>query len=346
MKLKRQLKAHLRHCIGTRQIDDLFQEDDVTLERVRIFYCISDAYAFHPWKDGLTLSERALQYNRRIFGDECDSTCELSYRFATFLNRANNYQSTSDLLRGQLDIAIRVAGPANTLTIRMMVELNRAYISLGRKQAALELAQKHMAMCEQWLDQRGLAYLDALDVLAMTYGELGRYEESINLSEKSLAKRKNISHEEDETVLHGEFDLAYVYACSGQHQTALDIFQSMLKKALGILGEDHPVTLIFMANTALEYGHIGQPEIGIPLIIEALEVGSTIDLDVNKLQGLKEILEWLEWRSANPSTAEPKSLSESQEAPHFERVGISNRKMWRLWPKSRRRRERYLSNLE
>ena len=95
---ERQLKTHLRHCIGTRQIDDLFPEDDVALDRVEISYWIVYIYSEHPWKDGLPLSERALEYSRRMLGDECYSTCDLSYRLATILNRLFRYQNGSDLL--------------------------------------------------------------------------------------------------------------------------------------------------------------------------------------------------------------------------------------------------------
>ena len=44
--LRRQLKLHLRHCIGTRQIDDFFGEDDVALDRVQISSTSLDTYTY------------------------------------------------------------------------------------------------------------------------------------------------------------------------------------------------------------------------------------------------------------------------------------------------------------
>ena len=337
---QRQLKAHLRHCISTRQIDDILQEDDFALDRVVISSRIIEVYSCHPWKDGLTLSERALEYGRRVFGDECYSTCVLSNQLAVILNNSFHYQNASDLLRGQLDITIRVAGPANALTVEMIKQLNWAYRFSGRKQVALELAQKHLAICEKSLDEEDEIYLDALEVLAGTYSDLGRHEESISIFEKLLAKRKEIFHEEDERVLRAEYRLACAYGNSGQHQVALDIFRRTLKKSSNSLGEDHPHTLHTMANTAVEYGQVGHPEKGMPLLIKALDFSSRIGLDVKELGMWKEYLEWLESKSATPATAAPRIPSESQEPPHFKGEGILNRKAWRLWPKSRGRRRR------
>lgn len=337
---QKQLKAHLHHCICTRQIDDILQEDDVALDRVKILSWIIEGYSCRPWKDGLTLSKRALEYSRRVFGDECYSTCELSNQLAVILNHSFHYQNASDLLHGQLDITIRVAGPANALTVKSMEQLTWAYRFSGRKQAALELAQRNLAICEESLDERDRVYLDALGVLAVIYSDHGRHEESISVFEKLLAKRKEIFHDEDERVLRAEYRLACAYGNSGQHQVALDIFRRTLKKSSSSFGEDHPNTLHTMANTAVEYGQIGHPEKGMPLLIKALGVGSRIGLDVKELEMWKEYLEWLESESANFPSAAPKTPSESQGPPHSERVGTSNRKVWRLWPKGRGFRER------
>lgn len=335
---QRQQKAHLRHCISTRQIDDILQEDDVALDRVEMILWILDAYNCHPYNDGLTLSQRALEYSRRVIGDECYYTCKLSYRLAVFLNNSFQYQKASDLLRGQLDITIRVAGPANALTVKTIEQLTWAYRYSGRKQAALELAQTHLAICEESLDERDTVLLEALEVLATTYGDLGRYEESISIFEKLLAKRKDIFKEEDKEVLLSEYRLAWAYGTSGQHRVALDIFRRILEKSSSSFGEDHPLTLSIMAITAVECGRLGNPAKGIPLLIKALDVGSRVSLGINELGLWKEGLKWLESESANLLTVASKSPSESQGPPHSNSRGILNREAWRLWPKFRRRR--------
>ena len=337
---KRRLKAHLRHCIGTREMNDLLQEDEFALDRVEIFFWIIYAYSNHPWKDGLALSERALAYSRRTLGDECFSTCKLSYQCAFILRHLHQHQKASDLLQGQLDVTIRVAGEGNHLNLCIMNELAWAYRSLGRKQEALELAEKSLAICKKSLDQSDDAYIDSMEQVASAYSELGRYEESIALQKKALAKWQEISHEENLDVLQSEFLLACAYSRSGQHQAALEIFKSNREKYSKVIGEDHPSTLYVMANTAVEYGNIGQPEKGIPLIIKALDVGSRIGLEVEKLQGWEGHLEWLQSESEKLQTAVPKKPSKSRKVPHSQDEEIMSRKLWRLWPRSRRRRER------
>ena len=338
--LQKRLKAHLRHCIGTREINDLLQEDDFALDRVRMSLWITKVYLDPPWKDCLGLSERTLAYSRKTLGDECYSTCEVSYQRASILNILFQYPDALDSLQGQLEVAIRVAGPADRLTLRMMNELSSTYDFLGRKREALELAERSLAICKKSLDESDYVYLRAMERVASGYSELGRYGEAIALQKKPLAQWKENFHEEDGRVLNSEFLLACAYSNSGQHQAALDMFQSNLEKCSKYEGEDHPYTLFVMARTAAEYGNIGQPEKGIPLISRALEVGSRIGLDVQLLQWFEEWLEWLQSESEKAQTTVSKRLPKSRKLSHFENKEILTRKLSRLWPRTRRRRER------
>ena len=335
----RQLKAHLRHCIGTRDIDDLLREDDFALDRVQISTWIIETYIDHPWKDGLALSERALVYSRRTLGDGYYLTCELSLQRAMIFDALSQYQNASDLLQGQLEVIIRVAGRGDRLTLRMMNDLAWTYSCLGRKQEALELAQQSLAICEKSLDQSDHVYLRAMQEVAWGYSEFGRYEESIALQEKVLAKRKEIFHEEPLKVLRSELLLALTYRNSGQHQTALDISQSTLMKGSRLLGEDHPSTLSAMIIVALRYAQVGQPEKGIPLVTKALDVGSRIGCEVEELQEYEELLEFLQSRSAKPPTSVPERPSKSLKVPHSENEVIPNKRWWRLASRSRDRGE-------
>lgn len=335
--LRRQLKVHLHHCVGIGQLDDLFPEDDVPLDRVKISSGIIYVYFIHPWKDALMLSERALEYSRRRLGDECYSTCLLSYQLAFVFNQLSEYQKTSDLLQGMVDVSIRVLGQADSLTLLIMGELASAYRFLGRKQEALELARRTLAICEKSPDEGDGVYLDVLEELAMSYDDLGRYQEAVDLFKKVLAKRKKLFNEEDVRVLYAEYILAYVYSRSGEHQAALEMFQNTLKKSSKALGEDHPSTLERMARTAVEYGYMRQPEDGIPLIVKALEVGSRTGVDDRSRKGWEQSLKWLESQSANTSTTVPNRPARTQRLPRSEGEEISSRRKWRLWPKTRLR---------
>ena len=336
---KRRLKAHLRHCMATREINDLLQEDGFALDRVEITSCIIEAYICLPLKDGLALSERALAYSRRTLGDEYYSTCKLSFQRAIIFTNGLQYQNASDLLQGQLDLTIRVAGPGDRLTLRMIKTLANIYSSLARKQEALELAEKSLAICKKSLDESDTVHLRAMEEVASGYRQLGRYEESIALQKRVLAKSKETSHEKDHDVLRSEFFLACAYRDSGQHQTALDTFQSTLKKFSRILGDDHPDILFTMANASVEYANNGQPEKGIPLITKAIDVGSRTDLEVARLQHLEEILEGLQSESEEAQTVS-KMPTKSLKGPDSKDEVIPTRKLWRLWPRTQGRRER------
>lgn len=348
--LQKQLKVHLRHCIGIGQIDDLFLEDDVPLDRVEISSCIIFVYYDHPWKDALVLSQRALEFSKKLLGHECRSTCMISYQLAHAFNNMSEYQKTLDLLQNKIDVCIRVVGPADRLTSYIMSTLSRAYRNLDREQEALELAQRNLAICDIWRDERDGVYADALQDVGLSYLDLGRNEEAVDLFEKALAKNKENWNEEDVDVLYSEYDLARAYSASGQHQAALEIFQNISKKCPKVFGEDHPNTLYTMVRVAVEHGHMGRPEEGIPLVVKALEVGSDIGVE-DWLKGWKEQLKWLESESAwlrsqsewlqsqseNTSTTVPKRLVKPWRLPHSEGEDISSGKRWRLWSKTRHR---------
>ena len=335
----RRLKAHLHHCLGTREIDDLLLEDDFTLDRVKISSWIIEAYNDHPWKDGLALSERALAYSRRTLGDGNYSTCELSLQRATIFDALSQYQNASDLLQGQLEVIIRVAGPGDRLTLRTMNKLAWTYSCLGRMQEALELAEQSLAICEKSLDQSDDVYLRAMREVAWGYSEFGRYEESIALQEKVLAKRKEIFHGDPSGILRSELILALTYRNSGQHQAALDISRSTLMKGSRLLGEDHPSTVHVMIVVALRYAQVGQPDKGIPLITKALDIGSRIGIEVEELQEYEELLECLQPSSAKSPPTVSERPSESLEVTLSENEVIPTKRWWRLASRSRHRGE-------
>ena len=343
--LNRQLRVHLRHCIGIGQIDHLFLEDDNSLDRVKISSRIISVYSEHPWKDALMLSERALEYSRNVLGDESPSTCLVSCQLAHCLRCMTEYHKVSDLLQDKVDVCVRVVGPTKDLTLRMMGELAVAYGRQGRKQEALELAEKCVAICEKSLDEGDGVYVDALIDLASAYTGLGRHEEAVGLCKKALAKGIEYYGEEHILVLGLESLLASNCSRSGQHHAALETFQNTLKKHLKVYGEEHPNTLVVMISIAITHGNMDQPEEGIPLVVKALEIGSKLGLE-DRLEGWKEDLEWLQsenaWlqsQSANTSTSLPKRLLKSQKLPHPEGERIPSRKIWNFWQKSRRSME-------
>ena len=335
--LYRQLKVHLRHCIGIGQLDDLFIEDDVSSDRVAILCQIISIYVDHPFEDALMISERALEYSRKFLGDGCYYTCQLVWQLAIIFNDLSEFQKAADLLQDTSNISIQALGQADELTLLLMEQLGRAYSALGRKQEALELAEKCLAFCEKSLDERDNRYLRAEKCVAIMYSEFGRHEEAVDLLKKVLAGINENLDEDDIHVLDLEFLLALAYSKSGQHQVALEMFNNSLKKVSRNFGEDYPRTLDMMVLTAAEYGHVGQPEKGLPLVVKALEVGSRADMNDTHLKIWKEFLEELQSRSANVSTTVPKRLVKSQEQPHPQGEEISIRERWRLWPKNRRR---------
>ncbi|KAM0796954.1 hypothetical protein BDR22DRAFT_892704 [Usnea florida] len=272
-----QLKVHLRHCMGVGQIDDFLIEDDVGLDRLKTVISIAELYREHSWRDALIFFERGLEYSKKIVGDECYETCLLSCWRAHGFNDFGEYQKTLDLLHGMVDVSIRVAGPADVLTLKIIDELASANKYLGRKQESVELNQKIIALWEKSLDSSDDVIIEGHFDIAMAYADLGRYEDAIEMLERE--KNKERFHENPAVVWRRGIYLSHMYAMSGQHQAALDSSHSNLEDAEKVFGEHHPYTQWTAVSIAANYSGVGQPEKGIPLIVKALEVGSKIGLD-------------------------------------------------------------------
>lgn len=244
------------------------------------------------------------------------------------------YQKTLDLLQNKVDVSIRITGTTHSLPLNIMGTLARAYRSLGRKQEALELSEKCLAICKESLDEGDKRYLNALNDVVKVYVDLGRNGEAIDLLKEELAKRKEFSSEEDMFVLDAEFDLSRAYTHSGQHQVALETIQNTLQKHSKVYGEDNPDNIMAVANLAVVFGNGGQPEQGVPLLVKALEIGSRIGVRDADLEMYKQRLDGLKSQSVNTSTTVSKKPVELQNPPDPKEEGTSSRKGWRFWPKT------------
>lgn len=326
-----QIRVHLQHCMGVGKIDDFLVEDDVPSARLQILDIAINVFTSHlSWTDALMISERGLEYSKRTLGDECFFTCLLSCRLAGVFNNLSEFQKTWDLLHGMVDVSIRVAGPVDEVTKAIIRELAWATEFLGRKQETFELNQKMLAIWES-LDQKDdFTFEGHFDILT-TYLYLGRYEDAIELLEKELARSKEIFGEE---ALGIKAYLASAYGESGQHRAALRLYQNNLEEEQKIYGEHHPETLATSACIAMEYGYVGKPEKGIPLIVKALEVGKKIGYYVKRLE---EILAWLQSLSTESSSHVSEEQSTAQEQPPTAVAEISSGKRSRFWQRFRHR---------
>ena len=308
-----QLKFHLVHCMSIGRIDDFLIEDDVALDRLFILDSMICVHVRNPSRDSLIITERSLEYSKKALGDECFSTCLLTYKLARAFNAMGEHQKSLDLLHGMVDVSTRVVGPVNQVTWNIMSELGKANRKLGRKQEAFELSQKMLAICEKSLDQSDEVDFKKKVDIAMAYLDLDRYKDAIELLERELGKNTEIFGEKSEVVVRNEFFLAYAYGELGHHQAALGIYQNALKDYQIVFGEHHPVTLEIMLHTAFQYGHVGEPEKGIPLIVEVLDLGSKNSLDDNRLRRWEEVLEYLQSLSAEKSSPDHKEQSKADE---------------------------------
>lgn len=103
-----------------------------------------------------------------------------------------------------------------------------------------------------------------------------------------------------------------------------------------VYGEEHLYSLNAMVWVAIEHGHMGKPEEGIPLIVKALEVCSRIGL-------VSELEDWEKWlkrlkslqsERENASMTVPGMLVGLQETPYPEGGEKSSRRWWKLGRKS------------
>ena len=282
---RRRLMPHIQSCLGVTDLKYLLVEDSVAIERANIADSLFDVYTICVQvRELVLLSETAIEYARKTIDDEHDLTWAFTNCNAFAHNRLHQYQETIDKLETRVAWFFSSSSSLTQYSAKAMGRLMFAYNRLRHTKQALELGEKLVPICIDTLGEDHWVTCDVMQQLAQTYSDIGRKDEAVELRERVVERQKTFLSDDDDTLLHSKNQLAVMYINTGRYHEAVDILRHVVEKNKKVLADDHINTLHSQVGLARAYSGLGQPGTGIPLIVDAINLGEKSGVPDAELQ--------------------------------------------------------------
>ena len=281
----RRLMPHLQSCLGVRDLKYLLIEDHVAIERACIMNLLLPLYPVcFQFRELLLLSESAVEYAQKTLGNDHN----LTWLFASFNAMAHNelhqYQKTIDKLGTRVEVFLSSPSPVTIPIASSMEQVLFAYNCSGHAKQALELGEKLVPLCIDTLGNDHEVTRNVMQDLAASYNNIGRTEEAVELCERVVERQKTFLTDDDDAFLRSKHMLAVIYTRTGRYHEAVDILRHAAEKCKIVLGDDHTNALVTQVQLAIAYDGLGQPGTGIPLLVNAIELGEKARVPDAELQ--------------------------------------------------------------
>lgn len=209
-----------------------------------------------------------------MLGDDHELTWSLLRTFVNTCNFLGQYKDTIDLVEYRVDAVLVSLPPVfDRNKISVLKQLAAAYRLCGRLQDSLVLMELLLNKSTAEEERDDVTILDIRINIAEIHFELGRREEAIKLCEDTYHRMRTIEGEDSLYVMYAEAKLVRMYTKIGRSGEALELAQGNLYKSRKLLGQDHNDTLICQVGLGNIHGDLGQPELGISLVNEAIRIG-------------------------------------------------------------------------
>lgn len=272
--LKPRLLPHVRSCLDTGNLEDFLVEDDSAYDRILVLYCNLLIYFFYLRQaESQSIVHQAVEYSIKCLGDDHDFTWLLLNLRLHMNNQLAQYEVTIDLFEGRANAVLDSPSlAAKTCELEALRQLAFAYKRSGRLRDSMTLLERLLSSHITEGGKKELLNLDINLELATIYFDIGRREEAVELCEAAHHQLQTVVNKDDLKFGNVEANLAGMYNRTGRSEEALEMYQGILPKHRLTFGEDHPNTLRTRMSIALTHGHLGQPDIGVPLAIEAMRL--------------------------------------------------------------------------
>ena len=281
----RRLMPHIQSCLGVRDLKYLLLEDPVAIERAEILGSLLCVYS-HCFQNRelVLLSETAMEYARKAFGNEHTLTWEFACYNALAHNELLQYQEIVDELEPRVAWFFSSLRPVTISIAAAMNQLMFAYNRSKHTKQALELGEKLVPICIYTLGEDDQVTCNAMHQLAQAYSDIGRTEEAVELSEKVVERQKTFRSDDDEHFLSSKHMLASMYIDTGRYREAVDLLLHVVAKYKIVFADDHVDTLTSQGNLAAAYGGLGQPGTAIALLVDVINLEEKAGIPYADLQ--------------------------------------------------------------
>ena len=211
-------------------------------------------------------AQRAFDLRRRILGPQDPLTIQVM-----MLLRDPDPAKQVALKERALELAKHVFGSNDTLSLRCMNDLGKAYRSMGRFDKALPLLEQSVKLHKAKFGPQSGETLWTLHYLGVAYVAAGRKDLAAPLLEENFRLLKNMFGPDHPLTLADMGELACAYEGVDRMDDALRLMEECVQLYKTKLGPENPATLSSMNFLGMLYAEAGRRSDALPLL-EVLKV--------------------------------------------------------------------------
>jgi tetratricopeptide (TPR) repeat protein len=216
--------------------------------------------------------EAALAYVDQSFGERPLTEARLRMALGTSFYFLGEGKIAAEQLEKAWTIYGNRLGADHRNTLKTLDNLANVYDEFGRRDEALKLREKSLALERASLGPDDPDTLGAMNNLAASYSNHGRHVEALKLLEEAMPLHKAKFGAEDPETLRVAYNIARAYAALGRTAEALELHEKTLASRKAKLGPAHPDTLWSMTNLADIYARLGRHDEAFQLRQKTLEL--------------------------------------------------------------------------
>jgi tetratricopeptide (TPR) repeat protein len=205
------------------------------------------------FKDGLAYSEKALQLNLDLYGEEHEETANAYFAIGSYYKNIEDYPATLPFFEKALGIRQRVLGENHPDTAIIYVNLATVFAYLGESQKELDFWQRSFAICLEAFGDMNIQSAAAYNNLAMFYLKENDKEKALPLFEKSLAIQIHLFGENHKDTATTWVNFALALEGIGKHERALVYRIKALAALLKTGGEGDDITARCYDGLSISY---------------------------------------------------------------------------------------------
>lgn len=246
-----QCEKYLAHAVQIGEWADLNEQQTGTSGLFRkVSYFLHDR---GRWKEKELVDKRALEYNRKTWGEKHSDTINSIENLAMSYGAQGRSDEAEALQIQVLELHREVFGNTHTRTINSMSNLATTYWQQNRYEQAEALQVQVLELHREILGNRHPSTVGSMSCLALTYDAQDRDQESETLRVHVHELQQEILGDRHPDTIWSKSCLATIYSRQGRYQEAEALGIHALELQQEILGNRHPDTIRTMSNLAATY---------------------------------------------------------------------------------------------
>ena len=237
---------------GATQLDEELRDQPTVHARLQttigVVYTGLGLYA-----DAQPLLEKALDTQRRVFGEDAVQTLATEHALANVFWYRERYQDAEPLYLDVVRRRTHVLGADHPDTLRAAFDLASLYVGQERWAEFEPLARDTLARQRRVLGNHHPDTLSSLGNLANFLYRQGRYAEALPMATEDLAASREVSGEDHPDTLSAMHNLATLYGKLERYGDAERLFLQTITAKRRVLGDDHPSTCLTLSRLASMY---------------------------------------------------------------------------------------------